>query len=68
MNCLYLHGFQALCLFHTLRSENCDFRVQVPSACDRHAKLRVDNNGKVNLYNVLYTCCEISLIPPGICK
>ena len=32
----------------TPRSESCDFRVQVPSACDRHAKLRVDKNGKVH--------------------
>ena len=33
-----------------LRSESCDFRVQVPSVCDQHAKLRVDKAGKVRLH------------------
>ena len=34
------------------RDESCDFKLQVPSVCDRHAKLRVDNSGMV--------CCALS--------
>lgn len=30
------------------RDPECDFRVQVPSVSDKHAKLVVDKSGKVN--------------------
>ena len=28
--------------------KECDFRIQLPSVCDKHVKIDIDGNGKVN--------------------
>ena len=45
---VYEYIFIYIYILSFCSDKECDFRIQLPSVCDKHVKIDIDGNGKVN--------------------